>query len=297
MISSDAPDWGRWDYRAWRESPVVQLMTWKERGLYQQLLDIQWRLGYVPASAMSCARIIGVQFPEWEEFETTFKAVLEWEVFHTLEDDPSKMVNPRQVKERTRAIHYFEQKRQAGKSNKGRHKERTLRRTSKRAPNVRPNAPPIDVDVDKETLSPSNEVESVVARAREAPPPESSYPHFDQLAAYLNGHSDAARRFAESADHPRQWARAIMGLYGPHGTDALVWGRTPEDARPGLLAIALDRCAGEGTRYRGHFFRAVLAKVIEQCPDELEAGGLSPADRKLLEFRARLENIPLGEAS
>ena len=63
-MSIDAPDWGRFDYRAWRESPVVQLMTWQERGCYFLLLEVQWRLGYVPTSPMAVARLLGVQYSE-----------------------------------------------------------------------------------------------------------------------------------------------------------------------------------------------------------------------------------------
>src|SRR5690606_4503236 len=102
------------------------------------------------------------------------------------------------------------------------------------------------------------------ARAREA--------DLDLLRAYLGEHAGAVDRFAASADHSATWAAAILGLYGPQGTDQAVWQRsTPED-RPALLARALDRYAGEGKAYHGKWFRRFLEDVIhEHCNDDRRA--------------------------
>jgi hypothetical protein len=70
--------------------------------MYFLLLEVQWRIGYVPSNAMSTARLLSVQYPEYEAFEEAFKAVRDQ--FDPVEDDPSRMVNARQAHERTRAI-------------------------------------------------------------------------------------------------------------------------------------------------------------------------------------------------
>ena len=151
MRDQGAPDWGRWDYRAWRESPVVQLMPWHFRGCYFLLLDIQWRIGYVPADPMACARLVGVQGDdELAGFLEAVDAVVGQ--FDPDPDDGGKLRNERQAYERDRAIRYFEQKRQAGKSNTGKKKERTLERTSERTTERKSNAPPIELDVDLEQM-------------------------------------------------------------------------------------------------------------------------------------------------
>lgn len=94
------------------------------------------------------------------------------------------------------------------------------------------------------------------ARAREA--------DLDRLRAYLGEHADAVDRFAASADHSATWAAAILGLYGPDGTDTQVWQRSQPEDRPALLARALDRYAGEGKRYHGKLFRRFLEDVIDE---------------------------------
>src|SRR5690606_41896606 len=74
-------------------------------------------------------------------------------------------------------------------------------------------------------------------------------------------------RFPASADPPPTWPAAIIGLYGPSGTDPTIWQRSPpvpEADRPALLARALDRYAGEGKAYHGKWFRRFLEDVIHE---------------------------------
>lgn len=65
-----------------------------------------------------------------------------------------------------------------------------------------------------------------------------------ELRAYLGERGHAADRMAESTDHPSSWASAVLGLYGPNGTDPTVWSGVPPPDRPAALAMALDRYAG-----------------------------------------------------
>lgn len=98
----------------------------------------------------------------------------------------------------------------------------------------------------------------------------------DRLRSYLGPYAEAADRFAASADHSPTWPAAIIGLYGPSGTDPTIWQRSPpvpEADRPALLARALDRYAGEGHKYDNRYFRRFLERVI----DEHEQGSDKPA--------------------
>jgi len=106
-------------------------------------------------------------------------------------------------------------------------------------------------------------------RERYTPPPSPPRERaresaLDRLRSYLGPHADAVDRFAAAADHSPTWASALYGLYGPSGTDELIWRRSPPDRRPALLAIAMDRYAGEATRYNGRYFRRFLEAVIDE---------------------------------
>lgn len=116
-------------------------------------------------------------------------------------------------------------------------------------------------------------------RERYTPPPSPPHAHtregdLDRLRTYLGPHAAAADRFAASAEHSATWPAAILGLYGPDGTDPTIWQRSPPDDRPALLARALDRYAGESRPYHGKLFRRFLEDVIhEHCNDDRRADG------------------------
>lgn len=104
----------------------------------------------------------------------------------------------------------------------------------------------------------------------------------DRLRTYLGPHAEAADRFAAAADHSATWAAAILGLYGPSGTDPTIWQRSPpvpEADRPALLARALDRYAGEGHKYDNRYFRRFLEAVIDEHERDggARANGRRPA--------------------
>jgi len=86
----------------------------------------------------------------------------------------------------------------------------------------------------------------------------------DRLRAYLGDHAGAVDRFAASAEHSPTWPAAILGLYGPQGTDPTIWQRSAPEVRPALLARALDRYAGESRPYHGRLFRRFLEAVIDE---------------------------------
>lgn len=104
----------------------------------------------------------------------------------------------------------------------------------------------------------------------------------DRLTEYLGPYAEAATRFAEAADHSPTWPAAILGLYGPSGTDPTIWQRSPpvpEADRPALLARALDRYAGEGHKYDNRYFRRFLEAVIDEHERDggARANGRRPA--------------------
>src|SRR5690606_16075290 len=51
----------------------------------------------------------------------------------------------------------------------------------------------------------------------------------ERLREYLGPSAAAADRFAASAEHSPTWPVAVLGLYGPNGTDEQVWQRSPPD--------------------------------------------------------------------
>ena len=120
-------------------------------------------------------------------------------------------------------------------------------------------------------------LQSASASADISPSPSTPRTHareedLDRLRAYLGEHAGAVDRFAASAEHSPTWPAAILGLYGPQGTDQAVWQRSQPEDRPALLARALDRYAGEGKRYHGKLFRRFLEDVIdEHCNDDRRA--------------------------
>lgn len=118
----------------------------------------------------------------------------------------------------------------------------------------------------------------------------------DRLRTYLGPHAEAADRFAASADHSATWAAAILGLYGPEGTDTQVWQRSLPEDRPALLARALDRYAGEGQRYHGRLFRRFLESVINEQHDNGRPAGShrGGTTREVSAAAARARPVALG---
>ena len=104
-----------------------------------------------------------------------------------------------------------------------------------------------------------------VKEGKEGKEEKSVGPQHEDLETYLGDHRQALHRFRQSANHPPTAELAIWGLYGPSGTDGLVWRGVPDEQKPELLARALDRIAGEGQPYQGRFFRSIIVAVIQDC--------------------------------
>src|SRR5258708_6456631 len=52
--------------RDWRSSRKVQVMSFKERGMYLEMLIEQWDKGAAPSSPKACASALGGTEGEWE---------------------------------------------------------------------------------------------------------------------------------------------------------------------------------------------------------------------------------------
>lgn len=133
-----------------------------------------------------------------------------------------------------------------------------------------PSEPPTEAGMRDEGRGMRDNHHSTTSRTRTRDARETA---LDRLRAYLGQYADAADRFAASAEHSPTWPAAILGLYGPDGTDPTIWQRSPPEMRPALLARALDRYAGESRPYHGKLFRRFLEDVIhEHCADDHRRG-------------------------
>ena len=86
----------KWYWRDFRGNRKVQRMNHVERGLYRDLLDEQWDAGWIPDDITKLADICGcsveVMTAAWPSIQ---------QCFVPLEDDPTKLINPRLERERT----------------------------------------------------------------------------------------------------------------------------------------------------------------------------------------------------
>lgn len=78
-----------------RGSLKVQAMTWAEQGMYRHLLDLAWENGGIPSDLEDVRSILRLS-PE--EFAAAWKRIGRCFVAHP--DDPDRLINERQEKER-----------------------------------------------------------------------------------------------------------------------------------------------------------------------------------------------------
>jgi hypothetical protein len=92
-------------------------MHWTTRGLYFQLLEIQWRHGFVPLNNALAAQLLGADAFEHTEGGPDFEQAWEVAVSHFVPHaaDPEKLVNPRQAQERWQSIDRLEAQRRGGR--------------------------------------------------------------------------------------------------------------------------------------------------------------------------------------
>lgn len=91
-----------------------------------------------------------------------------------------------------------------------------------------------------------------------APAGEPPAAELEQLRTYLGDHAGAVDRFMAAAAHPRIWAGAVYGAFGPTGSRQWAWRGVPEEERPAILANALDDFAQEKTPYNNRHFEGFV---------------------------------------
>ena len=62
----------------------------------------------------------------------------------------------------------------------------------------------------------------------------------------------------------RSWASALIGLYGPTGTEERMMAPLSPGDRPKAIATALLRFQAEGQPWNGRFFKAIMQKVVSE---------------------------------
>lgn len=102
-----------------------------------------------------------------------------------------------------------------------------------------------------------------------------------KLRDYLGSHAAAVDMMLGSADHSPLWVAAVMGKFGPAGTQIGRFGGIPPDRHPAVLATALMEWAETRKRYENRHFDGFVRKAatIERRGDGggddagAEAGG------------------------
>ena len=154
----EAPRWGRCDYTAWRDSRHVRLMSAIARGLYWQLLALQWQDGFVPDDMWTAFRLLDVDDGDREVLAEIWETAISHFVSHPL--DPTRLINPRQAEERWRAIDLSASRSKAGREGGVRSGKKRdplsggNKTTSKQSPSkaqAKPKQTRTDIDLDKET--------------------------------------------------------------------------------------------------------------------------------------------------
>ena len=80
------------------------------------------------------------------------------------------------------------------------------------------------------------------------------------LAAYLGPYSAVVQQIA--VPDSGIWALALIGLYGPTGTEERMMAPLSSEDRPKALATALLRFQAEGQPWNGRFFKAIMQSVV-----------------------------------
>lgn len=93
---------------------------------------------------------------------------------------------------------------------------------------------------------------------------ETDTPSPSALRAYLGENAGAVDRMAAGVKHPQFWEDKLYALFGPKGTDEMVWKGSQPTNRPAILAKALDRYSTTGRSFDGMYFRAFITKAIDE---------------------------------
>jgi hypothetical protein len=135
----------------------------------------------------------------------------------------------------------------------------TLKDSVPTGPTLKPDSVPVGATL-KRTTTPttsSTPTSTTGAGRREVRSIEA-----ERLRKYLGARESAFAQMAVSADHPETWASAVMGKWGPDGTERPAWRGIEEDRRPEILAAAMYDFAVDGHRYENRHFDGYVRKII-----------------------------------
>lgn len=99
-----------------------------------------------------------------------------------------------------------------------------------------------------------------------------------RLRNHLGDHSQAVDMMMEAAEHPVSWVNAVMGKYGPSGTQPLTG--VPPDRRPAVLASALIDYATTRKPFENKYFDGFIRKAADnerKGNQPREAGSHAPS--------------------
>jgi hypothetical protein len=96
-----------------------------------------------------------------------------------------------------------------------------------------------------------------------------------RLGKYLGPHTPALARMAVSAAHGGTWQAAILGKWGPDGTQLHEWKTVPKDERAAVLAAAIHDYASEGKAFKARYFDGFVRNAIDGYlnPKQPKKGG------------------------
>lgn len=112
-----------------------------------------------------------------------------------------------------------------------------------------------------------------------SPPPSHARPanaEVDRLRQHLGEHAAAAEMMVTSAAHPPSWIAAVLGKYGPSGTQRRIYTGIPPDRQPAVLATALMEYATSGEIFRNQLFDGFLRKAAEHERNPERSNGGAP---------------------
>jgi len=215
------------------------------RGLYWQLLALQWQDGFVPDDMWTAFRLLDVDDGDREVLAEIWETAISHFVPHPL--DPIRLINPRQATERWRAIDLSASRSNAGRE--GGKKSGKMRQTvsaddsatSKRClskAEAKPKQPRKDIDLDKETDKQN------VSKDTGKPDVENSDGPWNKrlapIARELGGESGIANwlRWAKTKDID-ECERIMIGFKAMRERGA-IWVKPGEPCTPAVLSCVHD---------------------------------------------------------
>lgn len=94
-----------------------------------------------------------------------------------------------------------------------------------------------------------------------------------RLRLYLGEHAPAVEMMLQSAEHPPNWISAVLGKFGPTGTQAQVWTGIPSERRPAVIATVLMEYATGGKQFENRHFDGYMRKATTNERNGNQSGG------------------------